>query len=47
MLGRLVNLELLANPYNWIVVYLMVAIGAMVFALIDPLKSATPQGDAP
>lgn len=37
---RLVNTELLINPVNWIIVWLMVGIGAFVFALLDPLATA-------
>lgn len=47
MLGRVVNLELIRNPYNWVVVFLMVAIAAFLWGLVDPLKATAAQGDAP
>ena len=43
----LINWELIRNPYNWIVVYLMVAIAALAFAMLDPLKTTTAQGSPP
>lgn len=35
---KLINWELIANPYNWIVVTLMVAIFAYAWGMIDPLN---------
>jgi len=43
----LINWELIRNPYNWIVVYLMVAIAALAFAMLDPLKTTAAQGSPP
>jgi hypothetical protein len=43
-LDRLINLGLIANPYNWIVVFLMVAIASAAWTLIDPLKIQQAQG---
>lgn len=34
---RLINWELIRNPLNWVVVYLMVAFAIVALALIDPL----------
>lgn len=37
---KLINWELISNPYNWIVVTLMVVIFAFAWGLIDPLKTS-------
>lgn len=36
MLDSIVNLDLLAHPYNWIIVILILAIAAMGMALLSP-----------
>lgn len=41
---KLINWELASNPYNWIIVFLMVAIFAFAWGLVDPLKSPEVQG---
>lgn len=41
---RLLNFDLLRNPYNWIVVWLMVAVAALAFAMLDPLQTDAAQG---
>lgn len=44
---KFINWELAKNPYNWIVVILMVSIFAFAWGLVDPLKVAAPQGSPP
>jgi hypothetical protein len=34
---RLINWDIARNPYNWIVVALMVAIPVIAFTMFDPL----------
>ena len=45
MLGKVINFELIRNPYNWVVIFLMVAIAAFVWGMVDPLKTTDPQGE--
>lgn len=33
---KLINLELMASPYNWATVFLMLLFGFMLVALISP-----------
>lgn len=42
---QLINWELARNPYNWVVVFLMVAIFAVAWAQIDPLLTTAAQGE--
>lgn len=47
---RLLNLELMKHPANWIVIPLMVAIAAYAWSLVDPLKTRSSnysQGSPP
>lgn len=44
---QVLNLDLIRNPYNWIIIMMMVMIAAFVWGLVDPLKTLQPQGDAP
>lgn len=45
---KIVNMELLSNPMNWVVVYLMVAIAALAWGLVDPLNvNNNSQGSPP
>jgi hypothetical protein len=44
---KLINWELIKNPYNWIIVYLMVTIFAFGWGLVDPLKVNDTQGSPP
>ena len=38
---RLVNVGLIRNPWNWIIVYLMVAIGVLGLSVVPhPLKTS-------
>jgi len=41
---KLINWELARNPYNWIIVFLMVGIFAFAWGLLDPLKVDATQG---
>lgn len=34
---RLVNIDLLKNPANWLIVYLMVAFAVLVMMLVGPV----------
>jgi hypothetical protein len=45
MLAKVINLDLIGNPYNWFVIFFMVAIAAFVWGMVDPLKSTAPQGE--
>ena len=42
-MDRFINTALISNPYNWIIVTLMVAIGGLGLALIFP-SVAQPKG---
>lgn len=45
---KLINWQLASNPYNWIVILLMVTIAAFAWGLIDPLRAKpTMQGSPP
>lgn len=35
---KLINWELASNPYNWLIVLAMVAIAALAWGLVDPLR---------
>ena len=35
---KLINWELISNPYNWIVIFLMLTIASFAWGLVDPLK---------
>lgn len=37
-LSDFINVELIANPYNWIVIFLMLAIASFAWGIVDPLK---------
>jgi hypothetical protein len=39
MLDKIVNIDLLRNPWNWIIVYLMVIFAVFLFTLVDPLQA--------
>lgn len=43
----LVNWQLLRNPYNWIVIWLMIAIAALAVSVLDPLGATSTQGSPP
>lgn len=47
MLGKVLNLNLIANPLNWAIVFLMVAIAAFLWGMVDPLNSTATQGEPP
>lgn len=34
----LINWKLIANPYNWIVIFLMLAIASFAWGIVDPLN---------
>jgi hypothetical protein len=46
-MDRVVNLELLSHPYNWVIVILMLLIGVWALALLqaplDQLRTSTMQ----
>lgn len=45
---RLINWELIGNPYNWVVIFFMVAIACVAWGIVDPLKvNAAAQGSPP
>lgn len=44
---RLLNFDLLRNPYNWVIVWLMVAVFAFAVAVLDPLNVSATQGSPP
>lgn len=44
-MDRIINWDLLRNPYNWIVVALMLAIGAYALSVVLP-HMAGPMADA-
>ena len=39
-MSRFINWDLLRNPYNWIVVILMLLIGVMALTVLQPALSA-------
>jgi hypothetical protein len=41
---QLINWELIRNPYNWIVVYVVLAFAVFAWSLLDPLNVNAPQG---
>lgn len=46
MLEKVINVDLIRNPYNWVVVFLMVASFALAWSMLDPLQTMTaPQGE--
>lgn len=46
-MDRIVNLELLRNPYNWIIVILMIAFALMALTYLQPyLGFDIPAGSA-
>jgi len=45
-LDRIVNLDLLRHPYNWLVVILMLAIGYGILMMIQKPLSELPTGTA-
>jgi hypothetical protein len=46
---KLINSELIGNPWNWVVILLMVAIFAHAWGMLDPLKTQdnSMQGSPP
>lgn len=40
-MSQLITWELLKNPFNWIVVWLMVAFFVFAMTLLDPLNTET------
>jgi hypothetical protein len=43
-----INLELIRNPYNWVVVILMIVIGGMALHLIfSPMSLPSADGNTP
>lgn len=43
-LSRVINWELLREPYNWLIVILMLAIGYMILMMIQKPLSELPTG---
>lgn len=43
LLGKVINVQMMANPYNWFVVWLMAAIAMIGLHLVIP-DSATEKG---
>lgn len=41
---RIVNYELIVNPYNWVVVWLMLLFAALFFTLVNNIAIAPPPG---
>lgn len=35
---KLINWDLISNPYNWIVIFLMITIASFAWGIVDPLK---------
>ncbi len=35
---KLINWELASNPFNWVVLFLMVAIAVFAWGIVDPLN---------
>jgi hypothetical protein len=46
MLGRVVNVPLITNPYNWFVVILMLAIAVFALAALRPALDSIGQAQA-
>lgn len=46
MLDRFINWDLLKEPYNWIIVILMLAIGWSIFMMIQKPLTELPTGTA-
>jgi len=40
MLDKIVNLDLLKSPYNWLAVILMVSLGLLLLAVIAPQQTS-------
>ena len=38
-LPKILNWDLIANPYNWVVIFLMLAIASFAWGIIDPLNT--------
>lgn len=47
MLAKVINLDLIRNPLNWVIVFLMVAVAAFVWGMVDPLQTSATQGEPP
>lgn len=43
-LSRVINWELLREPYNWVIVIMMLAIGYMLLMLVQKPLQALPVG---
>lgn len=37
-LSKLINWELISNPYNWVVIFLMLAVAGFAWGIVDPLR---------
>ncbi len=44
---KLINWTLAANPFNWVIMFLMVAVFAAAWGILDPLKTNASQGSPP
>lgn len=43
-LGRFINIDLLREPYNWVIVIMMLAIGYMILMMVQKPLSQLPTG---
>lgn len=43
---KLINMELIGNPYNWVVVFVMCVFALIFLALVFPQSKTVPTGGA-